>query len=981
LEADSAAGETNEQATAAAVAAAAAATNPMAKACRFFLKGDCALGAACRFSHATPAIAANTPFGAATSIRIVGQQDTDVIGFPLWPANDGYRENQSEVPLAASAAPWSPAAAATSRSVFFVRGNCRAGDACPDLPEGNDTRATGAFAKRPLSCRFYNLGKCTREGCPFSHLEADSAAGSAAGETNEQATAAAIAAAATTPMAKACRFFLKGDCALGAACRFSHATPAIAANTPFGAATSIDTVGHLDTEVIGFTGRCRFGAGLSVLNVQCARSAAVSRPVRRVIVTGLSADVSDGHVSRMMSNLGDIVSIQRKHVSYAFVDFKSQDDAASAVAALNGSHVSLWNAAITANGSVGVQMAAELGGVVLHAAVKVLWYRPRGKGSKGAPGGKGSKGDPGGRQPKHVNDIATDGSDAVRSILEQYGPLLSFEKACPPSGKCSIADSSKQKALVKFAFAEDALRAVSALSKIDNVAALGGTKLFIEPVFTAKFTLLNAVYDILETEVNAIADATPSNVQIRTFRRDLTTVVRVSADDSKVLARMRIRFQRLFMGQRVLDSDGQVLWHDKFASKEAAEEFLRIGRAARCVILRDQRRNVLRLYGGTSASCVLAQSSVLSFIGSCELQRFTVPCPTAAWKPLLLQGLAAVKAATGASMVSLDIVKRGLMIEGDRNAAASVADFLASLARLHQMGHFARPHLGTICPVCCCTAGDDVEAGDLATVHLACSHTYCRSCFHHLLAQATDGDSSCGSKFPITCYADKCGQPISILDLKRNASASQFVTLLRASLDCYAIARIASFSSCPTPSCRNIHPAFTNASVESSGESTRVLYCGSCRTSVCMACETEDHEGLTCSQYRQESAPPNVILNRIHDEILTLKCPSCKKAFLDFEGCFALKCSNCPCGFCGWCLADCGSDAHSHVRKCPHKLNKDAYFGTEAEFKKAMRKKMSADLESFLIAIEPNQRSVIILALKDDLRDLGIDFSSSLECT
>jgi hypothetical protein len=122
-------------------------------------------------------------------------------------------------------------------------------------------------------------------------------------------------------------------------------------------------------------------------------------------------------------------------------------------------------------------------------------------------------------------------------------------------------------------------------------------------------------------------------------------------------------------------------------------------------------------------------------------------------------------------------------------------------------------------------------------------------------------------------------------------------------------------------------------------------------------------------------------LNRIHDEILTLKCPSCKKAFLDFEGCFALKCSNCPCGFCGWCLADCGSDAHSHVRKCPHKLNKDAYFGTEAEFKKAMRKKMSADLESFLIAIEPNQRSVIILALKDDLRDLGIDFSSSLECT
>jgi hypothetical protein len=434
------------------------------------------------------------------------------------------------------------------------------------------------------------------------------------------------------------------------------------------------------------------------------------------------------------------------------------------------------------------------------------------------------------------------------------------------------------------------------------------------------------------------------------------------------------------MGQRVPDNDGQVLWHENFGSKEAAEEFCRIGRAAGCVILRDQRCNVLRLYGGTPVSCVLAQSST-SFIGSCELQRFTVPCPTAAWKPLLLQGLAAVKAATGASMVSLDIVKRGLTIEGDRSVAASVAEFLASLARLpaYQMGHCTRPHLGTICPVCCCTAGDDVEAGDkaLATVDLACSHTYCRSCFHHLLAQATDGDSSCGSKFPITCYADKCGQPISILDLKTNASASQFVTLLRASLDSYAVERIGTFSSCPTPSCRNLHPAFTNASIESLGVSTRVLYCGSCRASVCMACETEDHEGLTCTQYRQEIAPPNVILNKIHDEILTLKCPRCKKAFLDFEGCFALKCSNCPSSFCGWCLADCGSDAHPHVRECPHKLNKDAYFGTEAEFKKAMRKKMSADLESFLIAfIEPNQRSAIVLALQGDLRDLGIEIPS-----
>jgi hypothetical protein len=51
---------------------------------------------------------------------------------------------------------------------------------------------------------------------------------------------------------------------------------------------------------------------------------------------------------------------------------------------------------------------------------------------------------------------------------------------------------------------------------------------------------------------------------------------------------------------------------------------------------------------------------------------------------------------------------------------------------------------------------------------------------------------------------------------------------------------------------------------------------------------------------------------------LTTKCPRCKQAFIDLEGCFALTCGNiqCRCGFCAWCFQDCGSDAHRHVPNC-----------------------------------------------------------------
>ena len=55
----------------------------------------------------------------------------------------------------------------------------------------------------------------------------------------------------------------------------------------------------------------------------------------------------------------------------------------------------------------------------------------------------------------------------------------------------------------------------------------------------------------------------------------------------------------------------------------------------------------------------------------------------------------------------------------------------------------------------------------------------------------------------------------------------------------------------------------------------------------------------------------------IEEEILQMKCPRCRRAFYDFEGCFAISCSTCACKFCGWCLQDCGEkDAHPHVRTC-----------------------------------------------------------------
>ncbi|GBG30999.1 Protein kinase, putative [Hondaea fermentalgiana] len=71
-------------------------------------------------------------------------------------------------------------------------------------------------------------------------------------------------------------------------------------------------------------------------------------------------------------------------------------------------------------------------------------------------------------------------------------------------------------------------------------------------------------------------------------------------------------------------------------------------------------------------------------------------------------------------------------------------------------------------------------------------------------------------------------------------------------------------------------------------------------------------------------------IRTIQNEILTMSCPRCSAAFVDFDGCCALTCGACPCYFCAWCLQDTGNDSsacHRHVASCASKpAGEDRFF-------------------------------------------------------
>eukprot|EP01103_Thecamoeba_quadrilineata_P018262 TRINITY_DN687_c0_g1_i1.p1 TRINITY_DN687_c0_g1~~TRINITY_DN687_c0_g1_i1.p1 ORF type:complete len:2369 (-),score=253.94 TRINITY_DN687_c0_g1_i1:25-7131(-) len=110
----------------------------------------------------------------------------------------------------------------------------------------------------------------------------------------------------------------------------------------------------------------------------------------------------------------------------------------------------------------------------------------------------------------------------------------------------------------------------------------------------------------------------------------------------------------------------------------------------------------------------------------------------------------------------------------------------------------------------------------------------------------------------------------------------------------------------------------------------------------------------------------------IVDQILTLRCPRCRTAFVDFTGCFALTCQ-CTAAFCAWCLTDCGRDAHPHVAQCPQGRGR-GYYGTFEQFNEHHRQRKQDQVRERLLR-EPDQevRRIALNFLRKDLQDLGIN--------
>ena len=112
----------------------------------------------------------------------------------------------------------------------------------------------------------------------------------------------------------------------------------------------------------------------------------------------------------------------------------------------------------------------------------------------------------------------------------------------------------------------------------------------------------------------------------------------------------------------------------------------------------------------------------------------------------------------------------------------------------------------------------------------------------------------------------------------------------------------------------------------------------------------------------------------ITENLLTLACPRCKAAFVDFEGCFALQCSQCPCGFCAMCLKDCGTDAHGHVANCQEGQAglHNGVFGDKRQFEDIQKRRKGRLVREYLNNVPHGMQQRLAQRCEKDFQDLGL---------
>ncbi|KAF2003928.1 hypothetical protein P154DRAFT_382789, partial [Amniculicola lignicola CBS 123094] len=179
-----------------------------------------------------------------------------------------------------------------------------------------------------------------------------------------------------------------------------------------------------------------------------------------------------------------------------------------------------------------------------------------------------------------------------------------------------------------------------------------------------------------------------------------------------------------------------------------------------------------------------------------------------------------------------------------------------------------------------------------------------------LVSQCTSADS-----FPLKCLGEDavCGSPITLADVKKVLSGTEYDNLLQTSLTSYLRSQTTEFQYCSTPDCDRFYRI-------SNTENPRTFDCDGCLSSICTSCHQNPHDGLTCEANKaliKAALEGDEELEKWKKENDVRDCPKCGVPIEKAFGCNHMECISCRIHICWFCMKTFGSggETYKHMER------------------------------------------------------------------
>ncbi|TCD61818.1 hypothetical protein EIP91_007863 [Steccherinum ochraceum] len=378
--------------------------------------------------------------------------------------------------------------------------------------------------------------------------------------------------------------------------------------------------------------------------------------------------------------------------------------------------------------------------------------------------------------------------------LEGYGDLDSLDVLPPPYHNGIVrawARYSKPKTAEK----------VCADMNFRSMRFIGNAKLSAHHQRSLKYTLPGNIFEALAFDIRYLRYCANTqdhrcNVMITDRRRftDSTAVtVKLVAEDHTVLGRLKMAFERILRGNRVM-LGGNTVWDPYFASPNGLAFLLELQQNFPGVVINNNpRRRVLSLFGAPGRS-QLVRRAIITKAEEMRARPFKKFSLKGRLVGLFISAdLAKLQEELGPGNVSIDLAEKTLTVHGNEDAFKVARLAISAAQRRHPE---EKKVVERACPVCF----DEVTS----PVSLDCGHAWCKSCLTDYLLASVDT-----RVFPLKCLGDeaRCTHRVTLRVAREILSPTQIDAIFQASFLAHIHARTSDFHHCPTPDCPQIYRA------------------------------------------------------------------------------------------------------------------------------------------------------------------------------